>query len=198
MDSQALTDLKANAQRRYDQDGAIETLMGFGLMISGVGMATHSSAGAFTPVLIVLLAMAWQRRITYPRLGYAAFVDKRRDEFRRRFLPIVLAVLLLLILVIIAFGSARKDATGGHVGMAPNGKIAIGLILSALIASIAALRRLPHLYIVAGLLTALFVGAAAWQVSPGYALAVTGMVSFVIGLVRLVRFLRANPRLDGV
>jgi hypothetical protein len=197
MDSPKLTDLQNRAQRRYDQDGAMETVMGLGFLLSGLGMASGSHVGAFTPVFLVPIVLAWRRRITYPRLGYAAFVEKRRGEFLRGFLPIALAVIALMILVIIAFDAAGTSFPEANDTMARYQKIAIGLILSALIASIAALRRLSHLYVVAGLMMALFVGAVTLRISAGYAVAVTGAVMFAIGMVRLVRFLRDNPKLEG-
>jgi len=197
MDSPTLTDLENKVQRRYDQDGAIETLMGFGFLLAGLGLASGTTVGALAPVLVLPIALAWRRRITYPRLGYAAVVDKRRGEFRRRFVPVALTVIALMILVIIAFEAAGKSVPGANDAVARYQKIAIGLILSAFVASLAALRRLPHLYVVAGLMMALFVGAVTLRISAGYALAVTGTVLFAIGMVRLVRFLRDNPRLEG-
>lgn len=197
MDSTALSDLRDKIQRQYDQDGAIETLLGFGLLLGGLGMASRTPAGAFAPVLILPIALAWRRRITLPRLGYAAVLDKRQAEFRRRYVPVGVAVIVLMILVIVAFAAADKRVPSAHDTIARYQKLALGLILSALVASIGALRRLPHLYVVAGLMMALVVGAVAWHVSAGYALAGAGTVLVAIGLVRLARFLRDNPRLEG-
>lgn len=189
-----LTGLKAEVLRDYHRDGMIETMMGFALLAGGSCLISHTPATTgLAPVLVILMARAWKRRITDPRLGYAEVYHTERVARRKTALWLVVTLALVAILAALAI-NLRPGLAGENDRVA---RFVFGGIVCAGIAAAGFLQKLRHLVIVAAGLFALIVVADQRHLGAGYALLAVGALSFVAGLVRLVLFLRANPRLPG-
>jgi hypothetical protein len=198
MDQESTKELERSVLHAYDRDGMLETLMGVALVIGGLNLI--AGGGAVTgllPIVIILMARAWKRRITYPRLGYAEIVSIRRKRRARTLLLVILAVFGVVGLAFAAAlsGGAVKDAASFFAG--PHAKLLFGAFLSAIMVGIGIVQKAPLLYALAVLLFALVVAADRMGFSGGYGLAVTGALMGIVGLARLSLFLRANPRLEG-
>ncbi len=78
--------------------------MGIGLLWGSMGMGMmHGPWLPLLPLILVLVGRAWRKRITYPCLGYAEIVHKKRTTRKRSMLLIVLTALLVLALLYRAF-----------------------------------------------------------------------------------------------
>ena len=74
------------------------------------------------------MGRAWKKKITYPRLGYAEIIAKKRTTRKRRMLLIVLTALLVLALMYRAFLPST------HGAPIPHEKLALGACVAAIIA----------------------------------------------------------------
>jgi len=193
-----LADVKERIARQYEQDGLLESLMGFALLIGGLSLASHggSSYLGIFPVFFVIFAKAWRRKITYPRLGYAGFLEQERRQRKTRVL-----ITMLMVVAALALGILIYLALAGKMGdmeflSGPSGKLIFGAAIAIIIATVAAVRKATHLYYFAVLVNLLVIGAYMLNISGGYALALTGLLLLILGVVRLILFLRANPKLE--
>jgi hypothetical protein len=189
-----LAELKHEVLRDYHRDGMIETMLGYALLSGGLCLISRSAvASGLAPVLIVLMARAWKRRITEPRLGYAELYQTERAARRRTALWMV--VTLAVVAGLSAVALALRPGLAG-----PNDRVArfvFGGIVCAGVAAAGLVQKRPLLCAAAAGLFVLIVIADQLHVSAGYALMLVGALSLVAGLVRLILFLRANPRLEG-
>jgi hypothetical protein len=189
-----LTELKEQLLRDYHADGMIETMLGFALLSGGLSLISRTVAvGGITPVLVILIARAWKHRITDPRLGYAEVHRTDRAARKRRALLVVVALAIVAGFSAVAF-ALRPDLAGTSDRVA---RFVFGGVVCAAVATAGLVQKLPHLCGVAAGLFVLIVIADHFRISAGYSLLVGGALLVVAGLVRLLLFVRANPRLRG-
>ena len=70
-----LREIERKVQRSFFQDGVMEILVGFYLMMTGL-MVQGTMSAAFSALLMFLFKPAWEalkRRFIYPRIGYVKF-----------------------------------------------------------------------------------------------------------------------------
>jgi hypothetical protein len=199
MESSEFTNLEDRMAREYDRDGMVESLIGFALVLGGLSLATKAgtAVSGLVPIYVILIAKLWKKKITYPRLGYAEFLAKRRKERKTRML-----LFLLLLFLAVALAMLLIMAASGSLGdlsfvSGPKGKLIFGGLITVMIAALAFFRKMKHLYAFAALSYLLIIGAYLLDVSGGWALSVTGILLLIVGIVRLVIFIRANPKLEG-
>jgi hypothetical protein len=197
VEEQDLQKLESEILQAYNKDGMLETLMGSMLLLGGINLAQHGGATlGILPILVILIGRAWRKRITYPRLGYAEILAKRRATQRKEMLRMIgLAVLAVAALTVIAILAARATNEDQDLLTQPHAKLFFGAFISAIIAGVAATQRVRLFYFVAVLLFILIIATDLLQISGGYALASTGAILLVVGVVKLIIFLRANPKL---
>jgi hypothetical protein len=192
------TNLEEKIARQYDRDGMVETVIGLALTLGGLSLATKSG-GTFTglvPVYVILIARLWKKKITYPRLGFAEFLAKRTKERKTRML-----MFLLVLFLAVALAALILMAVSGKLGdlsflTGPQGKLIFGDMVALMIAALGAIRKMRHLYVFAVIAYLFCIGAYFLNVSGGWALCVTGVLLLIVGIVRLVLFLRDNPRME--
>ncbi|MCB9368542.1 MAG: hypothetical protein H6507_05495 [Calditrichaeota bacterium] len=185
MESHELDMLEKRVLASFHSDGAAETLMGIALGLAGFHMAAQSDAPTIgiLPVIVILLARAWKKRITYPRLGYAGFAKRGRTKR-------LTVVLTLLTVTAVALVAIQYLPTG-------SGKLVMGLIVSAAITLPAILKGMRHFYLFGLLCFGLIAASTYIHVSAGYAIAATGAILLVVGLIRLKNFLDQHPKQMG-
>ncbi len=185
--------LEEKIYQDYSRDGMGETLMGIGLLIGSLSMTEHFyQAAPFLPIILIFIGQAWRKRITYPRLGYAEIVAKKRTTPKRGILLILVTALLLLAVASTAFMHATRGSTP-----LPHDKLLLGAIIAAIIAGAGIALRLKSVWVVAVLMLGFFAIADYWQFSAGWAMAAAGVIMLGMGLLRLRRFVRDNPVLEG-
>lgn len=193
------TDLEEKIAREYDRDGMVETLLGLGLALGGLSLATKSGStvSGLMPIYIILIGRLWKKKITYPRLGYAEFLAKRKKERKTRMLMFLLVLFLAVALAVLILMAAAGSL--GDLGFlfGPKGKLIFGGLVALIMAALGVIRKMKHLYIFAVLCYLLCIGAYLLNVSGGWALSLTGALLLIVGLTRLVMFLRANPKLNA-
>ena len=198
METADLTKLQYEIVQRYNKDGALESILGFCLTVAGWNFLDPPRGGlpiALLPIYMVLLIKAWRKRITYPRLGYTELLAERRARARKTVL-ISLAVFLILFAIVVW-------AVISIAGQSPNDpaakawlKLCYGLPICAFMAWMGKVRQNTTLYWTSGMLAILFVATAFVRISPGWAFLFTGILLLLFGTIRLIQFLRENPRLD--
>ncbi|HEY3296069.1 MAG TPA: hypothetical protein VGL38_11590 [bacterium] len=199
METTDLDQLQDDILSRYNRDGALEFLLGLGLILGGLRLLVHgnmTSPMTLALFVIILAARAWRRRITYPRLGYIELLATRRHKWRVRVLTMwVVAPLLIALAAMlykVAGGAPDDPGLFEHREM----KLVFGSIIALIIAMVGGFHRMKHLYLFAALLWLLIFAAYALNLSGGYALLTTGAALLITGLVRLRLFLRDNPKLE--
>jgi hypothetical protein len=206
MESSDLKALENDVLRRYERDGLVETLLGLGLVMGGLVLISRSTGGStnifggLIPIfilLMLLLSKAWKRRITYPRLGYTELIARRAKDRNRRIRIVVPGLLAALVAGIILFACTSDKV--GEAGLLRHhaGTLFFGGAVALTIAAAGIARKMRHLVLFAVLCYLLCIATYLVDVSGGYALEVAGGLLLIVGIVRLVLFLRENPILQG-
>ncbi|RPH96039.1 hypothetical protein EHM69_02440 [candidate division KSB1 bacterium] len=199
METKDLLTLESKIYQEYEKDGAVEFLMGMGLFFaSGVLESRGSPAFAgLIPIFIIMFKKAWKKYITYPRLGYARFSESRMLRRKREKHTILLVaaacVAFIFLSALAASGTFSSEVQGAFK---PYARMVMGGIIALIIIAVAAVRRITHLYYVGAFALACFVLGHFLGFSPGIALLLTSFVLLIIGIIRLIRFVRANPKLE--
>ncbi|MFZ5432152.1 MAG: hypothetical protein ACOZB3_00110 [Calditrichota bacterium] len=169
----------------------METLLGIGLLLGGIYMADKEVMGiaALLPIFILLIAKAWKKRITYPRLGYVEFSALRTIQRRNRKRLVLIGGLaaagLALVVVLL-----RDDIISTHASRYIFGSVIVFILLL-----LVWVKRNLFLLAAPVLFAILLVVADIFHQRSYWACWGTGAVLFVWGIVRLIRFLRRNPPL---
>jgi hypothetical protein len=206
MESSDLKALENDVLRQYERDGLVETLLGLGLVMGGLVLISRSTGGSanilggLIPIfilLMLLLSKAWKRRITYPRLGYTELIARRAEDRHRRIRVVVPGLLAALAAGIILFAWTSDKV--GEAGLLRHhaGTLFFGGAVALTIAAAGIARKMRHLILFAVLCYLLCIATYLADVSGGYALEVTGGLLLIVGIIRLVLFLRGNPILQG-
>jgi hypothetical protein len=194
----SLSSVENKIVQEYSRDGMIETLIAVASLWSGfVFLTKPASPFMVLPILMILGGRAWRRWITYPRLGYTELIATRRVKRKKAVLLILLAALAVGGLIALGLTAGEATFAGSSFFQQSHARIIFGFPIGIIIAGVALVTRTRSLYWAAGILVALFV-ISDWQgVTAGYAFLVVGTGLLIVGLTRLVLFLRANPKLEG-
>jgi hypothetical protein len=205
MEPSDLIALENDVLRRYERDGMVETLLGLGLVMGGFVLTSRSAGdstniiGGLLPIFIFLMAKAWRawrKRITYPRLGYSELIGRQTRDRKRRLRIFVLGILAALAAGIFIYAWASDNL--GEPGLLRRhaGTLVFGGVVALAIAAAGMARKAKHLYLFAVLCYLMCIATYLADVSGGYALEVTGALLLIVGIAKLVLFLRANPVLE--
>ena len=194
-----LSRLEEKVYREYNRDGALESLGGIGFITAGAFLlgGRHGFSAGLLPILILLLGRAWKKRITYPRLGYAEFSAARQAEKKKLVVLVLLTVAAVVILAAIGHLAAKAAFADKDLMGLPHANLILGGLLVLFVLAIAVFRRAGSLYPVAIVFAALVVASDQGYLELENAIFWTGMVSLLIGIARLIRFLRTHPRIGG-
>jgi hypothetical protein len=193
------TNIEEKMAREYDRDGMVEFVLGLGLTMGGLSLATRSgtTVSGLVPIYVILIARLWKKKITYPRLGYAEFLSKRKKERKTRMLMFLLVLFLAVALAMLILLAAAGSLGDLSFLSGREGKLIFGGLVALMFVALGAIRKMKHLYAFAVLCYLLCIGTYLLHVSGGWALSITGALLLAVGLARLVTFLRANPKLEG-
>jgi len=192
------TNLEERMSREYDRDGMVEFLLGLALTLGGLSLATRAGTtfSGLVPIYVILIAKLWKKKITYPRLGYAEFLSKRKKERKTRMLMFLLVLFLAVALAMLIIMAAAGSLGDLSFITGPSGKLFFGGLIALMLVALGAIRKMKHLYAFAVLSYLLILGAYILNVSGGWALCITGALLLIVGVARLLVFLKANPKLE--
>jgi hypothetical protein len=108
-----LREMERRANRLLNQDGLIEMLMGFVLLMSSGSFSSTGSFVPFLPLYIIYLKNiieGFRNRYTYPRIGYVKMPDESAIDAGTGTLKYLgLAMAVLVIGMLLAFGRPHLD-----------------------------------------------------------------------------------------
>jgi len=188
-----LKKLSRKAYVSYHQDGLIDILIGLGLLGFGLMMLFDNSMFNMLAWMPIIFYVPIKNRITVPRFGYVQFNSERVK--RQHLLVGLLTGLLLLILLfglyVFAVGGDMppliRMVRGGDGMLLMGGLFAFMMITAGLVT------RLDRLFVYAFLTLLIVPGGAILGIEPSYRVIFLGSLILLIGIILLVRFLRAYP-----
>jgi len=177
---------------RYD-DGLLDLLAGLALLAMGLSIGTEMSgmAGVWA-ALIFPMWLGLRQRLIEPRTGYVEFAPERRAKLRRTQIILVLGGVFTLLGGVAVFVMTNREAGGPGI-MKQLGPIpfAIALALPALIGAL--LLGVHRWFVHAGVIVGLVSAGHVLDLPFRLTLSTAGAIVLLIGVVILVRFLRAHP-----
>lgn len=188
-----LDELEEKTYRTTQQDGLIDLLVGLGLLGFGVGVLFElPMLTILAPALLATLWKPLREKITTRHLGYVRFSEPRRRKERRGMWTVRWALVGTVLggfVLWFAFDRGGDSLRGTLIGLglAPFA-LMIGLLLAVAGLALRAQRFFGYA-LLAGLAGALVpLGAPA-----EYGLTAVGGVIALVGLAKLIRFLRRYP-----
>lgn len=189
-----LTQTERRVFRAYWQDGLLDLAVGTSLALVGAGWLCGLWMAALGVPLVAVLAWRVARRgITEPRLGAVVFSARRRRDLTHGLIAILSLGLVVAGSLIARIWATQADWSFAH-WFAP----AIpAFIVAAMSLSCSAALGLWRFFVYGVMLAALGLGAAELACEPWWALVAGGGIIAGWGVVLLVSFLRAFPRLSN-
>ncbi len=190
--------IERDAYRASYSDGIIDIFVGLSLAVIGaiwIWAEDYGGLAGILPAVMVPTVIPLRKQIVEARGGYVKWSAPRRRWEQRNLLVVFGAGVATFLLGIAAFfmfesgGTARDLLTDIAPGM-------LAFILAVLALLIGAMMEQWRFAIYAAVLVAGGVLAVIDDANPGLPLLIAGVVVTVIGVVMLVRYLRANPRVD--
>lgn len=195
-----LRELERKAWTTYFQDGLIDILFGFILLVS-ILSSTLSNMGVpdvvrisiYVPLMFLCPAIyvAGKKFVTIPRLGLAKFGSERRARRKKVIVGLIITQLVLLIILILSF---LKAVTSGFLT-----SVIVTLNILVALSLLAYYLDYPRMYIIAVLFAMTeptyyylqhhtnitYIGVIAYGVPAG--------IILIMGIVVFSRFLRRYP-----
>ncbi|MFQ5436158.1 MAG: hypothetical protein ACE5FD_14900 [Anaerolineae bacterium] len=177
----------------YHGDGLVGALVGLGIIGFGVGMATDASAFIVLSWIPFMLYVPLKSRITISRIGYVKF-DSARTTSNRLILTLLTGIgtlaMFLGLFVFVRTGEMSRSMTellGKYYMLLLGSFVAIAFVVGGALAGIKRFFAQAVLAMVV-LMTGIELG-----IDPPVYVMVWGGLTFLIGAVLLVQFLRRYP-----
>lgn len=183
--------LERRIYRTYWDDGLLDLFAAIGVLIVGISWAfDFPLGGVVAPALLIPLWRPVRERLIEPRLGCVEFTDQRESRTRAMLRTGMYAGIGLLAVGITAWLGRDRIATLAAGDLAA----ALPAVLLAAMALVASVMVASARFVVyAGVLVLAGIAGALKGLEPGRILLEAGLFVFVVAVVVLVRFLRANP-----
>lgn len=196
-----LKELERKAYRSFFQDGLFDIYLGLILIVGIVPTLLYDIISAKVLVygayfgallLVFLIHRAFKKFITIPRIGRVKFGPARKAKQKKLIAiaivsTIITASLVVLTIIVISNPKLLGPQLMGSTSLA----LFIGTFLIIIFSLFAYFRDFPRLY-VHGILVAVGISSTILLDSPVTTLAAGGIILY-IGMVILIRFLRAYP-----
>ena len=191
--SDELKKLSRKAYLSYHQDGLIDMLIGLGILGFGLMMLTDSVVFNMLAWMPIIFYVPLKNRITVPRFGYVQFTSERAKRQQLLLALLIGCLLFILLLGVYVF------AVGGDMPplldtlRAGDGMLLIGGLFAFMLVLAGLATGLSRLYIYAFLTLLILPGGALMDIEAPYRMIFLGALILLIGIILLVRFLRAYP-----
>ena len=190
-----LRDIERRAYLSYHEDGLLDIMIGFGIILSGLWVYAEMPwlIGAFVPVFTPIY-IQYKKRVTVPRLGQVEFSEQRKMKQKRTIFSLVVFNLILFVGGLYAWFAMD---IGGRpqwlIDLLSNYMIlfgAFGAILSSVVGFLSDLKRF-HIYGLINLVV--FTVANNYTDHPAFGLVAMGLVLVLNGFKLLFTFTRKYP-----
>jgi hypothetical protein len=191
--SEELRKLSRKAYLSYHRDGLIDILLGLGILGFGLMMLTGSVVFNMMAWMPIIFYVPLKNRITVPRFGYVQFSS---ESARRVKLLVALLVGLLLFSFLVAiyvFTVAGNMPPLVDLLVGGDGMLLIGGLFTLMMLVAGVATGLARLYVYAVLTMLIVPGGAVLGILPEMRVIFLGALILAIGIVLLLRFLRAYP-----
>lgn len=191
--SDELKKLSRKAYLSYHQDGLIDILIGLGILGFGLMMLTGNVIFNMLAWMPIIFYMPLKNRITVPRFGYVQFSSERAQRVKLLLALLVGLLLFSFLLGLYVFAVADNMPPLVELLVAGDGMLLIGglFVLMMLLAGIAT--GLSRLFVYAVLTMLIVPGGAVLGIVPEMRVIFLGALILTVGIILLVRFLRAYP-----
>lgn len=186
-----LKELERQVYTTYQEDGVWDIFLGLGLLLGGIGMIFDLMIflGPIYGVMVAVMASAFKKAFTVPRIGYVKFAPSRRIKMQRSALLSLLANILAFLVVLILVVSRSRDHW-----IAQNFEIVFGVFIAVIMCAIGYMLAINRLYAYAGLTLVAFIGGGGLlDIEFPFVLAALGAVVLVAGLGLMARFIHKYP-----
>jgi len=147
---------------------------------------------------VLFAGMIWQRKIVYPRVGYA----RLRKERGKRRLKVQLGLTFMATAVMLVMFAAVAHFAKPHLpprvpGDSPYESV-FAITFCTYLTMIAGMtRKLRDLFLITLWATALMLMSGLWHENIAWAIFLSAAVALVLGVRKLRRFLKENPVLEA-
>jgi hypothetical protein len=177
----------------YHQDGLIDILLGIGVLGFGLMILTGSFVFNMLSWMPILFYVPLKNRITVPRFGYVQFTSERVKKQR---LLIAIAVGLVFFtfgLGLYVFANFDDMPPMMDILFGFDGMMVIAVLFVSMMIIAGLITRLNRLFIYALLTPLMLLGGQALGIEPELRVVFLGTIILLIGIIYLLRFLRAYP-----
>ena len=185
--------LSRKAYISYHQDGLIDILIGLGILGFGLMILTGNFVFNMLAWMPILFYVPLKNRITVPRFGYVQFTSERTKRTRLLIAVMVGMLFFSFGLGLYVFALFDQMPPLLELAMAGDGMLLIGGLFAVAMLVAGLITRLDRLIIYAILTMLILPGGLLLGVEPELRVVFLGALILLIGVILLVRFLRAYP-----
>ena len=190
-----LRDIERRAYLSYHEDGLLDIMIGFGIILSGLMLYAEMPwlIGAFVPVFTPIYIQN-KKKITVPRLGQVEFSNARNTKTKRTMFSLVIFNLLLFVAGLYAwFAMDMGGRPQWLIDILSNYMLlfgAFGAIISMVVGFLSDLKRF-HIYGLINLI--IFTIINNYTDHPAFGLVSIGLIVVLNGFKLLFSFMSKYP-----
>lgn len=190
-----LRDIERRAYLSYHEDGLLDIMIGFGIILSGLWVYAEMPwlIGAFVPIFTPIY-IQYKKKITIPRLGQVEFSGQRKMKQKRTLFSLVIINLIMFAAGLYAwFAMDMGGRPQWLIDLLSNYMIlfgAFGAIISMVVGFLSDLKRF-HIYGLINLI--IFTIINNYTDHPAFGLTAIGLIEVLNGFILLSSFMRKYP-----
>jgi hypothetical protein len=189
-----LRELERKAYLSYHQDGILDIVIGFNILLFGIWILADMAflAGAFAAIFTPIYAQV-KKQVTVPRLGYVKFGPSRIAKTKKTTLFLVIAGVVSAMSGAFLFARTEMGVLAPIHFLIEYGMIVIGVAGAVVLSVVAYTSELRRLYAYAALFLILFTGGHFLNFPFPYFLITLGIAILLSGTYLLIGFQRKYP-----
>ncbi len=188
-----LKDAERSTYLSYFEDGIADILGGLLVLNFGLGMLFNSSLFFMFTWMPLILFWPLKRAITFPRMGYVKFTQKRQRKISKNIILLIAAGTISFILGIATYLGVQGVVFDLRNFMMAYGTLVLGAIMATAFALVAILFEIKRFYGYAALVFGGWLLAFLFNFQEGAPVAAAGGIIMLTGLGYLIRFLTRYP-----
>ena len=184
-----LKKIEQKAYFSYHNDGIIDILIGFVILLFGIGMATDMAyLAAISASVGVPIWLAAKKYVTYPRLGLVKFnQDRINKEKNILFLSILLGVVVLMSVSLFYLSAKFTTLTIDHT------LFILWALFALIFGQVAFMTGIMRMYAYAAVTLIVFITCSLLNIYPPLYFIISGFAVLLSGMAVLINFLHKYP-----